>query len=362
MSLLRESFHPAPGFVGLEEPRISWPLFARADLIVHPVGCTEDSWLPVQVKSTQRRLRIQYGQQWGFNHLRGYPGIAILCISLEVDSPAPPKVWIFSGDSFTTGPGYLSITQKGKHDTEESRCTFGRGDENGRSVGEVLFEKWHAARASNRLDCLDTLRNQQSPAHLAEQAMMEKCQYQIFDHVPGGLEVNSDAPPCPSAPYDIEIRQSGSATRWQEIQLKSAGWNAQKRHARVISYKRRRGVAVPYEEGDFQFLLVGPPQNSTLPNVTPSEQRRLLQMSPTERWRLFYFIPMAALVQEGLVSVEKDGQRGITGFSLDFLPWDPPAEYSRRYSNKRSSLLQWRIDTSDPIAAGKKFLEILKFK
>uniref|UniRef100_A0A0G4I9X4 Uncharacterized protein n=1 Tax=Chromera velia CCMP2878 TaxID=1169474 RepID=A0A0G4I9X4_9ALVE len=288
--------------------------------------------------------------------------MAVVCISLEEDSGGPPKVWIFSGDSFTTGTGFLKVTQGGKHDTEKSRCAFGRGGKFGRNAGEVLLEMWHEGAASNRLERLDTLRTQLSPYHLVEQAMMQRCQYQLFDHVPGGLEVNSEAPPCPSAPYDIEIRRKGSpGMSWQGVQLKSACWISHSRYALVPSCKKNRRVAVPYDEGDFQFLLVGSPQNSTLPNVTPSEQRLLSEMNPPERSRFFAFIPMAELIREDVVSVEREGQQGVRNFSLDFLPWDPPANYSRRCLNKRTSLLQWRIDTSDPVAAGQRFLEILEY-
>uniref|UniRef100_A0A0G4FAY0 Uncharacterized protein n=1 Tax=Chromera velia CCMP2878 TaxID=1169474 RepID=A0A0G4FAY0_9ALVE len=362
MSLLRESFRPATGFFGLEEPRVRWPLHARADLVVRPTGCTEDWWLPVQVKSTRGASQGFYGRPvWGFNSVRGYPGMAVVCISLEEGSHEAPRVWVFSGDSFTTGTGYLKVTPGGKHDTEESRCAFGWGTCE-KNVGAVLLEMWHSAHVSNGLARLDTLRTQLSPFHLAEQAMMERCQHQLFDHVPGGLEENSETPPCPSDPYDIEIRLSGRpAMKWQRVQLKSACWISQSRNALVPSCKKTRRVTVPYDEDDFEFLLVGSPHNSTLPNVTPSERRLLSGMNAAERSRFFHFIPMAELVREEIVAVGREGQHGVRNFSLDFLPWDPPPNYSRRYSNKRASLLQWRIDTSDPFRAGQRFFEILEY-
>uniref|UniRef100_A0A0G4F8N6 Uncharacterized protein n=1 Tax=Chromera velia CCMP2878 TaxID=1169474 RepID=A0A0G4F8N6_9ALVE len=265
------------------------------------------------------------------------------------------RVWLFHGGSFDNlkGRGFLRITDGGKYDQQQ--CTFDHDSFLGRHIGKALLFAWLEARASrgpNLLQSLQTLQTQQSPNHLAEWKMLQKCR-EFFRHVPGGVEVR-DAPHA-SLPYDIEIRLSACPDMpWQRVQLKSASWTGRSHLAYVRVCKKRAMQTMPYDEADFDFLLVSPPQNmrpSTSKNNTATCP---LDPEPTDRWRYFYFVEMEELVNSGVVSSERKRVGGVTGLSLDF----QDTSFLRR-GFRPLRFLRWRLDTSFPAVAGERFARLL---
>uniref|UniRef100_A0A0G4I4G1 Uncharacterized protein n=1 Tax=Chromera velia CCMP2878 TaxID=1169474 RepID=A0A0G4I4G1_9ALVE len=361
LTLLRETFKSTTHFAGLEEPVCRLPAFAKADLAVRPIGCTEDMWLPIQIKSTKWKCHSRQASEnpaWNFQRVRGYEGVPIVCISLEMDSLClpTPRVWLFSGDLFNImkHPGMLRITQGGKYDTAESRCSFEGGQSNFPHIGENLYMIWKRARqgiGGYRLNSLQSIQSQQSPTHLKEWKMREKC-VDLFKAAPEGVEVKGDDP-CPSLPYDLEIRlRDRPEMTWQRVQLKSSRWHSKSPFALVDSRKLVGGKTQPYEEGDFNFLLVGPPQNQAQECLRDSSQRSKIlrdqncapnppfsepKNHPSDRY--FYFIPEKVLIDEGIIASKRREISGLHGFHLDFLV--KPAAVN---PNRAFRLLDWRLD------------------
>uniref|UniRef100_A0A0G4GUB2 Protein Abitram n=1 Tax=Chromera velia CCMP2878 TaxID=1169474 RepID=A0A0G4GUB2_9ALVE len=315
IAVLREAFRSTQEFVGLEEPPGPLPHFAHADLAVRPKGYTEDLWLPVQVKSTRRQNRFTKSASWKFRKVCGYGGMAVVCISLERGLEQNPKVWLFPGEYFEglKGVGSLRITEGGKHDRKEAKCSFSGGSSphEGQHVGQALYEIWHQAQESGctyRLQNLITLQTQLSPTHLREWEILQRS-LKLFECVPGGMEVRDSL--YPSLPHDIEIRLAGSLQpEWKRVQLKSSHWMAGQRFGAVNMNRRLGARTLPYTDCDFDFLLVSSPQNGQSLQ-TKDVDRRLERSS-------FFFIPMFELVKEGVVSSTTKRQKGLTGLSLDF--------------------------------------------
>uniref|UniRef100_A0A0G4HB33 Uncharacterized protein n=1 Tax=Chromera velia CCMP2878 TaxID=1169474 RepID=A0A0G4HB33_9ALVE len=352
IALIRRAIRPNGNFHGLEEPGMPLPHFARADLAVRPIGCSEDLWLPVQVKSTRQAFNTGGKLQerppfWTFQGVRGYEKTPVVCVSLETATQRPPRVWVFSGDIFEgfKAPGKLTITQGGKHDTANNRCSFDQSCSRETHLGETLLSMWQTARrgeSSYQLHSLRVVQTQLNSRHLAEWVMLQKT-LDLFKTVPGGIEVRNA--PSPFLPWDIEIHLSGSPkTKWQKVQLKSASWKRGRRLGFVETNKRVGKQKVPYQEGDFDFLLVSPPQNDAAFCGVHSRQR------PTgiilkERWRYFHLIPMKELVRDGVVSSLKGEIRGVKTINLDCSS-DESVDHQ---TNIRSSRLRkWRIDTLRP--------------
>uniref|UniRef100_A0A0G4FNW2 Uncharacterized protein n=1 Tax=Chromera velia CCMP2878 TaxID=1169474 RepID=A0A0G4FNW2_9ALVE len=328
IALLRGTFRPTEDFVGLEEPPIPLPHFAHADIAVRPKGCTEDLWLPVQVKSTKCESRPTKNRSpsWKFRRVRGYDGMVVAFVSLQKDCELGPKVWLFPGRYFDSlaGEGSFRITQGGKHDNVESRFRFENHCvlHHDRHVGQALYEKWWEARKDRgsvcdpyRLQSFSSLQSQLSPAHLKEWEMLQRC-LKLFDSVPGGVEVRAAL--YPSLPHDIEIRLASSdQNEWHRVQLKSSCWLPSHRFAAVNMSRRLGSHTLPYAEGDFDFLLVSSPQNGKSSKAFPPEfinPHPPLDPDSTS----FFLIPMSELVKEGVVYSEKEKQRGVTGLGLDF--------------------------------------------
>uniref|UniRef100_A0A0G4HEQ9 Uncharacterized protein n=1 Tax=Chromera velia CCMP2878 TaxID=1169474 RepID=A0A0G4HEQ9_9ALVE len=364
--LLRKTFSTTADFVGLEEPSMPLPLFARADLAVRPAGCKDDLWLPIQVKSTTvesggRDLAKNHSDGsrsrfWEFSAVRGYHGMPILCVSVAnvAQQQQSPRVWLFSEGCFGDLRGTLRITEGGKYDTKDRRCTLDPQSPSFYHTGKALLRAWVEARAGEgpyELQCIQALQTQLSRAHLAEWTMLQKCR-ELFSHVPGGLEMREAVSPV--LPHDIELRCPRSPDmRWQRVQLKSASWDRARRGLGYIHVTKMRGSRfLPYDEGDFDFLLVSQPQNKRLFTIKNSHTA-----SPTpdeQRWRYFYFIPVAALVREGVVASENQKIKGVKSFRLDF---ETDSRLKRGFRPLR--LVGWRLDTSAPEVAGQRVAQIL---
>uniref|UniRef100_A0A0G4FVC9 Uncharacterized protein n=1 Tax=Chromera velia CCMP2878 TaxID=1169474 RepID=A0A0G4FVC9_9ALVE len=334
-------------------------------MAVRPLGCSEDLWLPVQVKATtspggpQQNRRSPY---WCFGKLRGYTGMVVACVSLQDGLCELPKLWLFPGVFFDTfkGRGSLRITQGGKYDKKESRGTFDHQCLKSH-VGRVLEAAWYGAKKRGgifQLQSLTTLNGQLSPTHLAEWTMLQKC-LELFQHVPGGVEVRNA--PCASFPYDIEIRLKNigdSQMSWQRVQLKSSHWVSGENLASVHMHKSVNTRWQPYEEGDFDFLLVGPPQNSSSPIFQSSANKADVGRKAVgdEEWRFFHMIPQQVLVnREHIVSSATARQRGVLHLRLHFLS-APLA----RQTSRASRLLEWRLDTLDIFGAGARVAHVLE--
>uniref|UniRef100_A0A0G4H9L1 Uncharacterized protein n=1 Tax=Chromera velia CCMP2878 TaxID=1169474 RepID=A0A0G4H9L1_9ALVE len=265
----------------------------------------------------------------------------VVCVSLEKGPGLheSPRAWMFSGDSIDHLKGPLRVTVGGKYDTHGSKCSLTTDCSIDRTVGKALYSLWEEGANSEgqyKLQTLETLKMQQCSSHLAEHQMTEKCQ-QLFDTVPGGLEVC--VAPCPSLPYDIAIRPCGlPLLPWQKVQLKSSTSDVWHRLAYVKMRKLVRGRMRPYEEDDFHYLMVSSPQNSTS-----------LYQEVTDRWRFFYFIPVAELVRENVVSARGNTQSGVKSMYLDFTrDANAPEHHPPKARSSRSSrFLKWRLDTSE---------------
>uniref|UniRef100_A0A0G4HN18 Uncharacterized protein n=1 Tax=Chromera velia CCMP2878 TaxID=1169474 RepID=A0A0G4HN18_9ALVE len=361
--LLRESLRPSGDFGGLEEPSIPLPHFAKADIAVRPIGCSEDLWLPVQVKSRTSHSKNRPGrrrQTWEFQDVSGYSGMSVICISLQKGLQEPPLVWIFPGGYFEylAPPGKLSICRGGKHDTEERRCSFEQKQSCSRHVGRRLLSLWERAKRGEssqvKLESFATLQTQLGRAHLAEWKMLQKC-LELFGSIPEEVETREAR--CASLPYDLEIRLVDCPQRqWQRLQLKSAfsvNWSDDGPGSSLVTTRKRTGqLTVPYYEDDFDFLLVSSPQNDSAYQEVGSRQMATspsIEDDTKNRWRFFYLIPMAELVKEGVVSTRQGGQVGVKTFTLDF----SRSPLRAKPRNRRSSrLIKWRVDASDSTAAG----------
>uniref|UniRef100_A0A0G4GGE6 Uncharacterized protein n=1 Tax=Chromera velia CCMP2878 TaxID=1169474 RepID=A0A0G4GGE6_9ALVE len=371
LNLIRRNIHPTEAFEGLEEPHTPLPPFAKSDMAVRPVGCREDLWLPVQVKSTAKKAKWPHEKGWSpvweFHGVCGYGGTPLVCISLERDLSGEEvgkkaRVWCFSGHVFTDfrPPGKLTITQGGKHDTEETRCSFQHCSSDGGHIGSVLKSMWEEARngfGPFRLHDLYTLQTQMSPSHLAEWRMLQIC-LKVFERVPGGMEVREAE--WTIASHDIEIRLGACPChQTQKVQLKCAMWFTQRSSARlgtafVNSRKVVRGKLNTYCEGDFQFLLVGPPQNGG--RLAKNESRQNSKPSLLHSCHPYiYMIPESVLIKEGVVASRAQERNGVMTFCLDFT--STPLE---KRASRVSRLLEWRIDLSNPVKAAKQLMKILQ--
>uniref|UniRef100_A0A0G4F735 Uncharacterized protein n=1 Tax=Chromera velia CCMP2878 TaxID=1169474 RepID=A0A0G4F735_9ALVE len=365
VSRLRHCLQASDGFEGLEEPPLPLHPFAHADLAVRPTGCTEDQWLPVQVKSTSRQVYtdVREGRRrsplWHFQKVSGYEGMALICMFVPQGSlPLTERAWLFPGDRFNTlkKPGWLGITGGGKYDKKENRCSLSPDCMDDSHVGQILFAVWNQARLGNssyKLQDLQTLQTQLSPTHLAEWTMMQKCR-SLFENVPCGLQIR-DAP-CPTLPHDIELRLA-TWTEWVRVQLKSA-YSVQKMRCGLgyVSTKRQPvWGSVPYSETDFDFLLVSPPQNETAKSI----DRRSSMSSNVEedRWRFFYLIPTQELVRDGIVSSREGTQKGLQTITLDF-----STKTAEQCRGRPARLHKWKIDTFNLHLAGKQIAEVLSFE
>lgn len=88
--------------------------FTRADVLARFNSSSQDEWLPIQVKTTHG-LRRQRGQAFRFSNMRGYTGMAVLCISVD-----PERRWIFDGSVFYTKN--IDILPGGKYDKLGKSC------------------------------------------------------------------------------------------------------------------------------------------------------------------------------------------------------------------------------------------------
>uniref|UniRef100_A0A0G4FJY2 Uncharacterized protein n=1 Tax=Chromera velia CCMP2878 TaxID=1169474 RepID=A0A0G4FJY2_9ALVE len=368
VSRLRHCLQASDGFEGLEEPPLPLHPFAQADLAVRPTGCTEDLWLPVQVKSTSRQLctRVRAGGRpsplWYFQNVCGYGGMPVVCIFVPQGSPSAltERAWLFPGERFNRlkRPGWLGITHGGKYDTTENRCSLTLDRQDDSHVGDRLLVIWkqaHSCQSLYKLQDLQTLQTQLSPTHLAEWTMTQKCRW-LFDRVHGGMQIR-DAP-CPTLPHDIELRLSTwTRSEWVRLQLKSAYAVQKSRNGlgHVSTKKKLLRGSVPYNERDFDFLLVSPPQNETGAAIDRSSS--LPGNEQEDRWRFFYLIPTRELVREGIVSSPKNAQKGLQTITLDF-----STKAAEQCRGRPSRLHRWKIDTFDLPLAGKQIAEVLSFE
>uniref|UniRef100_A0A0G4HGN1 Uncharacterized protein n=1 Tax=Chromera velia CCMP2878 TaxID=1169474 RepID=A0A0G4HGN1_9ALVE len=362
---------PSEGFCGLEEPAEPLPDFAKADMAVRPVGSEQDLWLPVQVKSTTRQAMRGNGIHWYFQKAGSYPSMVVVCVFHQESVLNPrtplrecqsqleflkktPKVWVFPGSHTSHLKSSLGVTRGGRHDREEFRCSFGRGEdsENAMLLGHKLlsFYKQSASGGGSSVKgvCLQSfkeLKSQVSSTVETEEKTIRWFQT-VFDVL--GLEILKA--PCWTLPYDRVGRlYIGDSSREIKLQIKTAYWKRWTASGPMayVDCNRNTGVRVrqPYAARDFDFLFVGPPFNTSRlvqlhqENDKEREKRPEMMQDAVRTPYCFYMFCDSDLQRLEIVSSEVT--LGKMGFELDFS--DTP---HCKHRSKPHQYLPWRYTMS----------------